>query len=933
MTQGGIELVTAYVSIVPEGSRIAPEVRRQFNQVGRDADRAGRESGRRFSSGLSGALKRSAFVAGVGGLGLLAAGVVKTSVSLEASFSKTMAQIGASTDGASAHMDELNKLAMKLGAETSFSASDAANAMLELGKAGINASDIMGGALKGTLLLAAAGSTDLGTASTIAANAMNTFGLKGKDMNTIAAALAGGANASSASVESLGQALQQVGPGATNAGLSLQETVGALSAFDAAGIKGSDAGTSLKTMLSRLVPQTDAAKVAMAKLGLKFTDAKGNFVPITNVAEQLKNKLSGLSEAQRTTALTTIFGSDATRAATVLMKQGSAGLEKYIKATKDQNAAQKLAKANMSGTSGALERLRGSVETAELALGKALAPTVEKVADFLSKKAVPAITDFVTGMEDGTGAGGDLVDTLKSTVAIGKGIFKFFNSMPGPVKKYGAEIAIAAVAIGKMNSAMAASKFSGFITDMRNAETRAARTSRGLQGLGAGIRNVAGAGGMILLADSTDKSSRALGVLEGAAGGALTGAALGGFAGPVGAGIGAAVGGLAGGFLSLTTNTKNAGRAAGPTAAEFSALKDTLDGVTGATTAATSAMVNQRFTTTTAGKAALKVAQDAGITQRQLVDAEVKGGTVRDKVIHQLNQQTVAIRKNAEARRAVLEQNFRTQSAQSSNLDLSPNQRAAFGRDASATKKELDGLSGLTKERLKAVKATLEELGVVDQAVAAKQKDIAATKVYKNLVKSGIPKVIATDIQTKGIVPTTTGVATLLAKYKDLSKQKIATIIKESGADTTVAAVQRVIEKIRAANKVRLGIDVDTSGIDSLNGKLALALNHLTALNKRAAGGADGDPLTPRALGGPVNAGQPYIVGEHRPELFIPNQAGRILPRVPATAAAPGSSSIAGQRLFLVLDDGTTIGGYIDDRADVRIGAASQIAGMKERAL
>jgi TP901 family phage tail tape measure protein len=324
-------------------------------------------------------------VKGVGvALGGIAVGsAIKDSVSLEAAYSKTMAQMKAATGATGSEMGKLNKLAMKLGAETSFSASDAAGAMLELAKAGVHTSDIMGGALAGTLTLAAAGDTDLATASTIAANAMNTFGLKGNQMNKVAAALAGGANASSASVESLGQALSQVGPGATNAGLSLQETVATLAAFDSAGIKGSDAGTSLKTMLAALVPQTDKAKAAMEKYNLKFVDAHGNFRSISNIAQQLRKGLGGLSEAQRTQALTTIFGSDASRAATVLMKNGAKGIQGYIKATNDQAAAQKMAKANMSGTTGALERMHGAIETAELALGQFLAPTVTKLAGLI----------------------------------------------------------------------------------------------------------------------------------------------------------------------------------------------------------------------------------------------------------------------------------------------------------------------------------------------------------------------------------------------------------------------------------------------------------------------------------------------------------------------------------------------------------------------
>jgi TP901 family phage tail tape measure protein len=237
--------------------------------------------------------------------------------------------------------------------------------------------------------LAAAGGTSLETAATIAGNALNTFSLKGSDMNAVAAAMAGAANASTASIESLGEALSQVGPGAATAGLTLNDTVGVLAAFDNAGIKGSDAGTSLKTMLTRLVPTTKAAREAMRELGLKFTDASGQFLPITNVAEQLRLKLSKLSDEQRTQALSTIFGSDATRAATVLMKEGAAGIEGYIKATKDQNAAQEAANAGMKGTAGAVENFKGAIETAKIEIGQLIAPAVQaglgKLAGGISK--------------------------------------------------------------------------------------------------------------------------------------------------------------------------------------------------------------------------------------------------------------------------------------------------------------------------------------------------------------------------------------------------------------------------------------------------------------------------------------------------------------------------------------------------------------------
>lgn len=312
-------------------------------------------------------------------------GIGIAAVNAFGNFDQTIRQVGASAGISGGALEAMKGTALALGAETAFSAQQAADAMLELSKGGMTAAEIKAGALKETLTLAAAGGLELGAASTYMANTLNTFGLAATDGGKVAAALAGGANASTASVESLGMALSQVGPGAKQAGLSLNETVGALAAFDQAGVKGSDAGTSLKTMLQRLVPQTDEAKQAMADLGLQFVDAQGNFKPLTNIAQQLQDKLGGLSEAQRTAALTTIFGSDASRAAGIMADQGAAGLQKMIDATNDKSAAERMAKTNTEGLKGSIEQMMGSLETAAITIGGMLAPMVTKLADVVTK--------------------------------------------------------------------------------------------------------------------------------------------------------------------------------------------------------------------------------------------------------------------------------------------------------------------------------------------------------------------------------------------------------------------------------------------------------------------------------------------------------------------------------------------------------------------
>lgn len=382
-----VEVGAAYISILPETSKIGPGIRKALGDYNPEGE--GKKQGKRFSDGFRGgveSLRTSALAAGAA-----ISGIVASSVKLESQFSSTMNVIGATLQSPKGELDELRQLALDMGAATSFSASEASDAMESLAKGGLDAATIKAGALEGTLTLAAAGGTSLASAADIAVNSLNGFNISGDKMNQVAAALAGGANASTASVESLGQALAQVGPGAVNAGLDLNETVAALAAFDNAGIKGSDAGTSLKTMLQSLVPDTKRSATAMEELGLNFVDAQGNFLPLTEVAGQLQGALSGLSESARTTALNDIFGSDASRAAAVLMNEGAAGIQSYIDATKDLGAADDAANARMRGTAGALERLGGAWETFRLEIGLALAPTIVTVADNLGR-----LTDFLS---------------------------------------------------------------------------------------------------------------------------------------------------------------------------------------------------------------------------------------------------------------------------------------------------------------------------------------------------------------------------------------------------------------------------------------------------------------------------------------------------------------------------------------------------------
>ena len=318
-------------------------------------------------------------------LPLAAAGAAAFTVA--SNFESSMSRVSGALNDPTADMDQLRELAIDMGASTVFSASEAGAAMEELAKGGLKAADIQSGALATTMDLAAAGGLDLATAANTVVQAMGAFGIGANDSSVAANALAGAAAASSADVSDLTQGLSQASAQANSAGWSIMDTTATLAAFADAGIKGSDAGTSLKTMLQRLAAPTGAASAIMQQYGINVRDSNGNMLDAASVAGVLSEKLGGLSSAEKDAALQAIFGSDASRAALVMMNQGRAGIERYTAATNDQTAAQRLADSQMGDSARAIEEMKGALESAAIEVGGALAPMVTGVANAAAEAA------------------------------------------------------------------------------------------------------------------------------------------------------------------------------------------------------------------------------------------------------------------------------------------------------------------------------------------------------------------------------------------------------------------------------------------------------------------------------------------------------------------------------------------------------------------
>lgn len=329
-------------------------------------------------SGFAGGMlmNTSAQMAGAAGIGYGVYDTVKTSMNFDAALSGVKALVPAGED-ATRVMEAVRQKAMELGQETAFGDTDVAKGMTELLKAGIDFKSVMGDATKAALDLAVVGGLELPEAAKVMSTAMNAF--KVTDATHAADTLSGAANASATNVHEMSYAMSACASVAAGMGVSFEDTSAALALFAKNGLLGSDAGTSLKTMLSRLVPSTDQAADEFRRLGLmtadgknKFFDAKGSMKSMAEVAGILQDALKGLTAEQRQAKLNTLFGSDAIRGAIILSENGADGFNDMAEAMTRFTAAGSAAtmRDNLKGD---IEELSGAWENFQVTLmrGKA----------------------------------------------------------------------------------------------------------------------------------------------------------------------------------------------------------------------------------------------------------------------------------------------------------------------------------------------------------------------------------------------------------------------------------------------------------------------------------------------------------------------------------------------------------------------------------
>ncbi|MBS7176788.1 MAG: phage tail tape measure protein, partial [Clostridiales bacterium] len=394
-------------------------------------------------------------------------------------FEAQMSRVSAIAGAYGKDLEKLRDQAIQLGAETSFSATEAAQAMENLASAGFGTQEIMA-AMPGMLDLAASSGEDLASSADIAASTLRGFQLEASEAGHVADVLAKNAADTNAAIIDTGYAMKYVAPVAQSAGWSLEEVAAAIGVLADSGIKGEQAGTTLRSALVRMMKPTEKMEKAMTDLGITFYDAEGKMKPLSTIIDELQDRTKELTDEQRDNRIATIFGTEALSGMKVLLASSKEELDELTEGLENADgASRKMADTMLDNTKGSIEEMNGSLETAGITIQRHLAPWVTKGAKAVTNLANkfseldedtqgtilaiagiaaatgPVVKIFGTltsGVGTVTKGFGKLIDKLGSTSKIDKGakalggVSSVIGGIPTPAKL--AVGAIAALGVG-----------------------------------------------------------------------------------------------------------------------------------------------------------------------------------------------------------------------------------------------------------------------------------------------------------------------------------------------------------------------------------------------------------------------------------------------------------------------------------------------------
>lgn len=345
--------------------------------------------------------------------GAIAAAAVGIAIKKFADFDQAMSNVAAVTNATVDEMNDLRAAALDAGGRTVFTATEAAGALEELGKAGFDAAESIA-ALDGTLALAAAGQLEVARSAEIVATTIKQYGLEFSEASHVSDVFAAAAGKALGSVEDIAQALKFVGPVAASMGVSLEETAGALALFADQGVLGEQAGTSLRGVLSSLTSPSKEAQAEINRLNISLYDtATGGFAGLENVAGQLDGALTNLTDKERDFSLGLIFGNQQVTAARIIFQGGAAAIAKYTAEVNDAGYAAKVSAERLDNLKGDVEKLSGAFDTLLIQSGSGANDVLRTLTQTLT-----FLVDAASGLPTPMLAAGLAVGTVAAAIAL-----------------------------------------------------------------------------------------------------------------------------------------------------------------------------------------------------------------------------------------------------------------------------------------------------------------------------------------------------------------------------------------------------------------------------------------------------------------------------------------------------------------------------------
>ena len=387
--------IALILRLVDKATAPAQAALRQVERAGVGMQRLGRDQLALSGRQIAAAQARSGALMGEGAA-LAASGYAMAKTLAPAiKFEAAMAKVGAVSRASDEDLARMTATARKLGAETPWSATQAAEGMQYLAMAGFEVSETIE-AMPGMLNLASAGAIDLGAAADIASNVLTGFNMNASETGHLGDVLVNTFTTSNTTLSSLGETMKYVAPAAASLGVDLETAAAMAGKLGDAGIQGSEAGTALRAVITRLAAPSNAAAEVLEKLSVNTADANGNLRGVPELLAEIDEKMRGYGGAARAEMVKTLFETEAMSAATVLLGQaGSGALQTYATSLEEAGSAARVATQMNDNTAGALKTMQSRAESLAITLGTVLLPEIVNLLDAV----VPVMDRFAAWAE------------------------------------------------------------------------------------------------------------------------------------------------------------------------------------------------------------------------------------------------------------------------------------------------------------------------------------------------------------------------------------------------------------------------------------------------------------------------------------------------------------------------------------------------------